>query len=97
MGVNARGGYILGVTFCPLKVCFSTKVSSGNSRLSAMSLRDHVAADPFQQHDHDLPKDGMQDIEMVVVSKRVNLGQERAKHRGMRMCGDVTIDLSCFS
>ena len=87
-----------GVSPCPSKVlCFSTKVSSGNSRLSAMSLRDNVATEPFQRHDHDLPEDGMQDIGMVVVSERVKLGRERAKGRGMRTCGDVSIDLNCFS
>jgi hypothetical protein len=62
-----------------------------------MSLRDNVAIDPFQRHDHGLPEDGMQDIEMVVVSERVKFGREWAKGRGMRTCGDVTIDLSCFS
>ena len=69
--LNARG-YILDVSLCPSKVCFSTKVSSGNSRLSAMSLRGYIGTDPFQRHD--LPEDGMQDIEMVVTSERVKLG-----------------------
>jgi hypothetical protein len=40
----------------------------------------------------DEPEDGMQDIEMVVVSERVKFGREWAKGRGMRTCGDVTID-----
>jgi hypothetical protein len=74
MGVNARGGYTLDVSPRPSKVCFSTKVSSGNSRLRAMSLRDHVAVDPFRRYDHDLPKDGMHDVEMVVASEHVKLG-----------------------
>jgi hypothetical protein len=62
-----------------------------------MSLRDHVATGPFQRHDHDLPEDGTEDIEMVVASERVQFRQERAKRLGMRMCGDVTIDLNCSS
>ena len=95
MEVNVRG-YILDVSPCPSKVCFSTKVSSGNSRLSAI-LKHHVATDTFQRHDHHLPEDGMQDIEMVVASERAKLGKERTKRLGMRTFGDVTIDLNCFS
>ena len=55
---------------CPSQVCFSTKVSSGNSGLGAINLRDHVAIDPFQRLDE------MQDIEMVVASERVKLGRD---------------------
>ena len=60
-----------------------------------MSLKNHVATSPFQRHDHVLPKDGTEDIEMVVASERVKFGQEWAKRLGMRMCGGVTIDLNC--
>ena len=34
---------------------------------------------------------------MVVASKFVKLGQERAKRLGMRTCGDVGINSNCFS
>ena len=71
--MNARGGYILGASHFSSKMCFSTKVSSGNSRLSAMTLRDRLANNPFQPHDHDIPEDGMQDIEVVVASKGIKL------------------------
>ena len=62
-----------------------------------MSLRDHVATEPFQQYDHDLPEDGMYDVEMVVASERVKLGQKRAKRLGVMTCGNDTTDWSYFS
>ena len=72
--MNSRGGYILDVSSCPSKVCFSTKVSSGNSRLSAMILREQSTTDPFQRHGRDLPEDGMKDIEVVMASEGVKFG-----------------------
>jgi len=72
--VSARGGYILGASHFSSKMCFSTKVSSGNSRLSAIILRDRLATNSFQRHDRDMPEDGMQDIEVVVASKGIKLG-----------------------
>jgi len=46
--------------------------------LKAMEpTRDRIATNPLQQHDHNSPEDGMQDIEMIVASERV---KERGKH-----------------
>lgn len=50
-------------------------VSSGNSRLRAMSLDQSRALNPFKRYHRTLPEDGMQDIKMVVTSKCIKKGR----------------------
>jgi len=57
-------------------VCFSTEVPSGDSRLSAMILREHSATDPLRRHGRDLPEDGVKDIEMLWRAKASSQGKK---------------------
>jgi hypothetical protein len=78
----------------PSKLCFSTRVSSGNSKLSASKLHETTRKIKYQQgsREKNKPKDRMDDVEVIMSDKGIDFWEERTQGLRVWTPCDVLVD-----